>query len=183
MNQSKKVKSMVLISMFTAVLVVLSYLAIPLPFSPVSLTGQTLGIMLIGSVLAPLEAFISIVVYLLLGAVGLPVFSGGHSGLGSLFGPTGGFLFSFLIGVVIISYLKGDGKSIVRLVSANLIGGIIIIYAIGVPWLAIFLKMSFLKAATIGAIPFIPGDLIKVAVASISAVALNKRLSVINNNK
>ncbi len=60
MNQSKKVRSMVLISMFTAVLVVLSYVSIPLPFSPVNITGQTLGIMLIGSVLGPLEAAVAV---------------------------------------------------------------------------------------------------------------------------
>ena len=183
MNQSKKTKSMILISMFTAVLVVLSYISIPLPLSPVNLTGQTFGIMLIGSVLGPLEACISVVVYLFLGAVGLPVFSGGHSGLGTLFGPTGGFLFSFILGVIIISFLKGDGKNIIRLAFANLIGGIIVVYLIGIPWLAIFLDLSYTKAAVIGALPFIPGDLIKVAVASISAATLNKRLEVINHNK
>lgn len=182
MNQNKKTKSMIMISMFTAVLVVLSYISIPLPFSPVTLTGQTLGIMLIGSVLASYEAVSAVVVYLLLGAVGLPVFSGGHSGLGSLFGPTGGFLFAFILGVFIISLLKGDGKKVSRLLLANLIGGVVIVYLIGVPFLAFSLKMSIAKAATVGALPFIPGDILKVVIASFSASALNKRLSVINPN-
>lgn len=182
MNQNKKIKSMIMISMFTAVLSVLSYISIPLPFSPVSLTGQTLGIMLIGSVLAPYEAVTSLVVYLLLGAVGIPVFSGGHSGLGSLFGPTGGFLFAFVLGVFVIALLKGDGKKVSRLLFANLIGGVIIVYLIGVPFLAFSLKMSIVKAATVGALPFIPGDIVKVVVASISASALNKRLTVMNPN-
>lgn len=182
MNQNKKIRSMVLISMFTAVLIVLSYVSIPLPFSPVSLTGQTLGIMLIGSTLAPIESGLAILVYILLGAAGLPVFSGGHSGLGSLFGPTGGFLFAFFFGVILISILKGDGKNVVRLVFANLIGGVLVVYLIGVPWLAFVLKFPIAKAAAVGAIPFIPGDLFKVALAAFSAAALNRRLEVIRRN-
>lgn len=182
MNQNKKIKSMILISMFTAVISVLSYVSIPLPFSPVNLTGQTLGVMLIGSILSPMEAFLSMVVYLLLGAVGLPVFSGGHSGLGSLFGPTGGFLFGFLIAAVIISVLRGTGKSVTRLIMANLIGGIIVVYCVGVPFLAFSLHMTLAKAAMVGAVPFIIGDLIKVAIASVSAAALNKRLSILHPN-
>ncbi len=78
--------------------------------------------------------------------------------------------------------LKGDGKNIIRLATANLIGGILVVYAIGLPWLAFVLKMSFAKAALVGCLPFLPGDLIKVAVAAICAGALNRRLNVIKQN-
>lgn len=183
MNKTNKIRSMVMTALFAALLVVLSFISIPLPFSTVPITGQTLGIMLIGSILGPIEAAGAVIVYLLLGAVGLPVFAGGHSGLGVLFGPTGGFLFSFIFAAIVISLLKGDGKKALRLALANTIGGIIVVYLIGVPWLSFMIKVSLTKALAIGALPYLPLDIIKVVFAVIIAVAVNRRLGFYLHNK
>ncbi len=176
MNQTKNIRSMVMTALFAAILVVLSFISIPVPFSTVPITGQTLGIMLIGSILGPLEAVAAVIVYIFLGAVGLPVFAGGNSGLGTLFGPSGGFLFSFIFGAFVISLIKGDGKKIMRLAIANIFGGIIVVYLIGVPWLSFILKISLTKGFLIGALPYLPLDIIKAVFAVIIAVAVNRRL-------
>jgi len=169
-------KRMTIIALFAALISVSSYLSIPLPFSPVPLTLQTFVIMLAGLVLAPVEAAASVGVFLLLGAVGLPVFSGGTAGFGVLFGATGGYLFGFLAGAVVIGLLKGKEISFVRMLIATTIGGIVVVYAIGVPWLASFTGMGLSGAFTVGALPFLIGDAIKVFVAATTAVTLRKQL-------
>lgn len=169
-------KRLTVIALFAAIISVSSYLSIPLPFSPVPLTLQTFAIMLAGLILAPVEAGASLGVFLLLGAVGMPVFSGGTSGFGVLFGATGGYLFGFLAGAVVISLLKGKEVSFVRMIIAAAVGGVVVVYAIGVPWLAVYTGMDLSKAFTVGALPFLIGDGIKVFVAASAAVTLRKQL-------
>jgi len=167
---------MTIIALFAALISVSSYLSIPLPFSPVPLTLQTFVIMLTGLILLPMDAAASVGVFLLLGAVGLPVFSNGTSGIGVLFGATGGYLFGFLAGAVVISLLKGKEISLVRMIAATTVGGVIVVYLIGVPWLANFTGMDLKTAFTVGALPFLIGDAIKVSVAATAAVTLRKQL-------
>lgn len=95
MNISKRTQIFAKVAVMTAFLVVASYLVIPLPFAVAALSVQTLAINLISLLLSPLEAGISVFVYILLGAIGVPVFNGGKGGLNYLFGPTGGFLSDF----------------------------------------------------------------------------------------
>lgn len=175
MNQTNT-KKLTIVALFAALISVSSYLSIPLPFSPVPLTLQTFVIMLTGLILAPADAAMSVGVFLLLGAIGLPVYSGGASGFGTLFGATGGYLFGFLAGAVVTSLLKGKEISFVRMLIATAVGGVIVVYAIGVPWLANFTGMDLAKAFTVGAVPFLIGDVIKVVVAASAAVTLRKQL-------
>lgn len=174
--RQNKTKRLTVVALFAAIISISSYLSIPLPFSPVPLTLQTFAIMLAGLILAPVEAGASLGVFLLLGAIGLPVYSGGTSGVGVLFGATGGYLFGFLAGAVVISLLKGKTISFVRMLIASTIGGVVVVYAIGVPWLAAYTGMDIGQAFTVGAVPFLIGDAIKVFVAATGAVTLRKQL-------
>lgn len=169
-------RDMMLVSMFTAILAVLAYVAVPLPFSPVPVTGQTFGIMLAGLLLGKKRGVMSVVLMLLLGAVGVPVFSGGRAGLSILVGPTGGYLFSWILSVIVIDALKSKIQGFKGTVIASLTGGVVVVYAIGVPWLAVSTGMTFGAAFAAGALPFLPGDLFKVAVAALTAARMPKNL-------
>ncbi|MDW7672054.1 MAG: biotin transporter BioY [Bacillota bacterium] len=159
-------------SLLAALICVSSYIIVPLPFSPVPLTAQSLAVMLAGSLLSPLQTFVTVMLFILLGTIGLPVFAGGASGPGVLLGPTGGYLVGFLVGAVIISLLKSNTPGILRYWIANLVGGLIVVYAIGVPWLSRVTGMTLDKAFMVGAFPFLPGDLLKVFLAASLACKL-----------
>ena len=139
--------------------------AIPLPFSPVPITGQTLAALLIGALLGRRLGAVALLLYLAEGAIGLPVFAGGGVGLARLAGPTGGFL----VGLVVAAYLVGAlaERGWVRRPATTVLAmlfGNVVIYAFGLTWLARFLGAGQVLAA--GLLPFIPGDLLKLALAA-----------------
>ncbi len=169
-------RDMMLVSMFTAILAVLAYVAVPLPFSPVPVTGQTFGVMLIGLLLGKKRGVMSIVLLLLLGTVGVPVFSGGRAGLSVLVGPTGGYLFGWILSVVVIDVVKSKIHGFKGAVAAGLVGGVAVTYLIGVPWLAASTGMTLSAAIAAGALPFLPGDLFKVIIAALTAERMPKQL-------
>lgn len=168
-----QIRDMLYAAIFAALIAVLGYLIIPLPFSPVPITGQTLAVMLAGCVLTPLQAGLSVITFIFMGAIGIPVFSGGTAGIGIIFGTKGGYLLGFLIGSIVISLIRGKSNSIPRMIFACVIGGIIIVYVLGVPWLSHITGMGIHKAFTVGALPFIPGDLMKAIVAGFIAKKIN----------
>jgi len=98
-------------ALLTALLCISAYISFPLPFSPAMVTALTLVATLIGLLLQPKDALIVFIIYILLGAVGLPVFVGGTAGLGKLLGPTGGFIFSWPVAYTLLSIFKGSKKS------------------------------------------------------------------------
>lgn len=163
-------------ALFAALIAVLGLVSIPIPISPVPITGQSLAIMLAGGILTARQAAYSVLTFLLLGAVGVPVFAGMSGGIGILVGPRGGYLIGYLVGAITIALLKGRYNNIWRLALANVTGGIIVVYILGVLWLSFVTGMGLEKAITVGALPYIPGDLFKAFVATIVAVAVNKRL-------
>ena len=167
-------KELVISAIFTAIIVVSCFISIPLPVSPVPITGQTFAIMLIGFILSPKLVLLSIGTYIMIGSIGIPVFAGFQGGFHIIAGPTGGYIFGFLIGAIVISYIKGNGKNI-YLIFASGIAGTIIIHIVGTMWLAIFLKMPFASAAMIGSIPYIIGDIIKLVIAGLIAIKLNRQ--------
>jgi len=128
------VMDLTMISLFTALICISSYIRIDLPFG-VPLTAQTLAVMLTGSVLAPRQAAFSLITYLLLGIAGAPIFAGGVAGLPIIMGKTGGYLIGFLVGAVVISLIKGKKSGLIRIGLANIIGGIVIINLFGAIWL------------------------------------------------
>ena len=176
MNTKGDLRGFIYAALFAALTAVLGFVSIPLPFSPVPVSGQSLGIMLAGSILTARQAVFSVLTFILIGTAGVPVFSGFAGGIGVVFGPRGGYYFGFLIGVVVIALVRGNKNNIWCLALANSIGGIIIVYLFGVLWLSFVTGMGVEKAFMAGVLPFIPGDLFKVFVATIIGGAINKRL-------
>ena len=119
-------------ALLTALLCISAYISFPLPFSPAMVTALTLVATLTGLLLQPKDAFIVFVVYVLLGAVGLPVFVGGTACLGKLLGPTGGFIFSWPIAYTLLSVFKGPKKSFFSYAWRSLIITIPVVYLFGV---------------------------------------------------
>ncbi|MFW6238550.1 MAG: biotin transporter BioY [Halanaerobiales bacterium] len=159
------VRGMVYTSIFAALTAVSAYLVIPL--GPVPITGQTLMVMLAGFILGARKGALSQIVYILLGVIGLPVFSGGSSGIGVLFGPTGGFIWGFVIGAFVIGLISeiGEGDSPIIQVIALIVGGMLIIYTTGTIQYMRVAGVSFTKAFSGTVLPFIPGDILKVIAA------------------
>ncbi len=149
----------------TLCLALAAQVAIPLPFSPVPVTGQTLAVLLIGASLGARRAALATATYLLEGLVGLPVFAGGTSGVARLVGPTGGYLVGFVAAAAFVGWAaqRGWTRRLAPTVAAMLVGEVFI-YACGLAWLSRFaLPVGLIEA---GLLPFIPGDLYKIALAA-----------------
>ncbi len=176
-----KTKSMILVALFAAITSVLALLpAIPLPFSPVPITFQVLGVFLAGAILGPRLGFLSQLVYLLLGSVGLPVFAGGSAGFSVILGPTGGYLIGFPIAAFLCGLLieyseqKKLGPKLAYI--GALIAGLFAIYCIGTLQLSLVLDMDLSKAFLVGSLPYIPLDAFKILVAFAIAAPTRARL-------
>lgn len=142
----------------------LAQVVIPLGFTPVPITGQTLGVLLVGAALGSRRGAASVALYLAQGLAGLPFFSGGTAGLAVLIGPVGGYLMGFLPAAFVAGWLAEKGLDRrFRSALAPFLVGEVIIYACGLSWLALFVGWSNVLSA--GLLPFIPGDLIKLALA------------------
>lgn len=142
-----------------------AYIRIPLPFTPVPVTMQTLFVMLAGIYLGANLAGISQLGYIILGYLGLPLFAGASSGLSVLTGPTGGYLIGFVLCGYIIGRLIRLRDNFSWIVFSISIGALIILL-LGTIWLGLLMRLSFKKAFMAGFAPFIPGDILKVLVAS-----------------
>ncbi len=176
MRQSKT-REMTMIGMFAALISVMGYISVPIP--PVPITGQTLAVMLAGMVLSPAAAGMSVGVFMLLGAIGVPVFSNGRAGIEVILGPSGGYIVGFLVAAIVISLLKGNGRDIKRALLACVIGGFGVVYAIGLPWLAGILSLDMNSALAAGLYPFIIGDALKIVLAAYIGVRINKALGLV----
>jgi len=164
-------------AIFTALMAVLGWISITVPILPAPITGQTLGVMLAGIVLTPKQAGLSMATYIALGLAGLPVFQKGGAGIAYLLGPTGGFIIGFLVGAVVISLLKGNGQNVLRTGISCIVGGILAVYAIGIPWLCFEMTGSlFSSSHALSTLAFVPGDIIKVCVATMIGVRVSRSL-------
>jgi biotin transport system substrate-specific component len=143
-----------------------AYIRIPLPFTPVPLTAQTLTVLLIGVLYGSKRGVLCTVLYIVVGIAGLPVFQGGHFGLAYIIkGTTAGYLFGFIAAASVTGYLAEQGfdRSFWKSFVAMCIGNIIILTC-GCVWLA---AVGLKNVIVIGALPFILGDLVKIFLASI----------------
>ena len=162
------------VALMAAVTAVAAQITIPLPLVP--FTFQVLAVVLSGLLLGPRYGALSQVVYLLLGAVGAPVFVGLTGGLGHLIGPTGGYLVSYPLAAAVAGLAAGAAAGAPRRRAlwtsfAAGAGGLFLIYALGATWLSIVAALPFGSAVAQGVLPFVAFDLIKVALASFVAVA------------
>jgi biotin transport system substrate-specific component len=148
----------------TALTALLAQVVIPL--HPVPITGQTLAVLL-GGTLGSLRGALSMVLYAVVGAVGLPVFSAATSGTGVLFGATGGYIVGFIFAAALTGYLaeRRWDRRILGGMAAYLVGSLVP-FAIGLPWLAITLGLSLEQTLAAGLYPFVLGGVIKAAIAA-----------------
>ncbi len=159
------VTSAALVLLGTAAVALLAQVRIPLPFTPVPITGQTLGVLLIAAVLGARLGMASLELYLAGGLAGLPFFTGGASGLAHLTGPTGGFLAGFLAAALVVGALAERGWTRSWQKTAALFAlGSLVIYICGAAYLSIFTGLR--QALLIGVLPFLPGDLLKAILAA-----------------
>ncbi|HEX9386858.1 MAG TPA: biotin transporter BioY, partial [Anaerolineales bacterium] len=164
-------RDVILILLGAVFVAVLAQIEIPLPFTPVSITGQTFGVLLVGAALGSKRGAASLASYLALGLFGLPFFAGGAHGLNILIGATGGYLIGFVIAAYVIGLLAERGlERSMRTSIIPFLVGTVIIYVCGVAWLAAFLG-SFSKALAAGLLPFLIGDAIKLGAASLALPA------------
>lgn len=176
MKKGSDVQSMAKIALCATLLVVASYPVIPLPFTPIVFSVHTVMVNLIGLLLKPKHAAYTIIVYLLMGLIGLPVFSGGTAGTGKLFGPTGGFYFGFLAAVVLISLFKGNRSDFFRYALVTIFLGIPAQHLFAILFMCFYNGFNIKAAVTAASLPFIPGDILKCLIASAIGAAVNKIL-------
>jgi biotin transport system substrate-specific component len=137
-------------------------ISVPVPGSPVPITGQTFAVMLIGASLGVRRGLVSMLVYLVVGAAGAPIFSDGSSGGHVLLGATGGYIVGFLIAAPLMGWAAARGwdRTPLKAFPVFLVGQLAI-FGVGVPWLAVSAHVSFPTAITLGFTPFILGGIVK----------------------
>jgi biotin transport system substrate-specific component len=163
-----KTKGLILCAVFAALTGICSIISIPLPFSPVPINLATLSVFLAGGLLGAKYGAISQIIYVLLGAVGVPVFHSLTSGLGILTGPTGGYIIGYILAAFIIGRIYSSTKHLLL----ALLAGIVACYALGTLWFIYLTGVNLWSALLMCVIPFIPGDIIKI----LAALLLIKKL-------
>lgn len=169
-----KTAEMTKMALMVAMNCISAYIIIPLPFSLSPLALQTLIVNLTGYVLNAKQAFMTMLVYLLVGLAGVPVFTGGSAGPGKLFGPTGGYIIGFLVTAVFLAYFRGEKYNFKRYAFLGCVIGIPLIYVFGVAQLKLVTGMGWDKAIITGALPFIPLDIVKCLAAAVIAGPINR---------
>lgn len=173
--RNEHLKMLIISALFAAIIGIAAQIMIKIP--PVPFTGQTLALMLTATILGKRYGTISATIYVLMGVIGVPVFSGMLSGLGVIFGPTGGYIIAFIPAAFIIGWLvERLGYSVIGSVTANVIGAMLILF-IGTVWLKVFGNLDWAGAFSGGMLPFIIPDILKAVVSAVIGIMLYKRLT------
>ena len=159
------VMDVVLVSAGAALTAIAAQVVIPL--WPVPITGQTLAVLLVGSALGALRGTLSMLLYAVLGIVGLPVFSGADSGITVILGPTGGYIVGFVFAAAFTGWIaqRSWDRKILRSI-LGFLGGTVATFAIGLPWLALSLGLNLEQTLVAGLYPFIIGGVVKMVIAA-----------------
>lgn len=168
---------MTVTALMTAITCVLGPVAVPIPISPVPISLTNLVIYFMAYVLGAKYATASYMLYLLIGMVGLPVFSGFSGGLGKLAGPTGGYLVGFIFLAAIAGYFVERFPRSTAMHVTGMVIGTVISYIFGTAWLAGQLGIGFVAGLGVGVIPYLPGDAIKIILAVMAGPAIRKSVS------
>ena len=176
-NKSKfSVKQLALVGLMTAVICVLGPLALSIPISPVPISLGTLAIYFVVSVLGMKLGTISVVIYILLGLVGVPVFAGFTSGPGKLFGPTGGYIIGYIFMALICGLFVDKFGRNLPVYFLGMLLGTSACYILGTLWLGFQVVMCFSVVLAVGVLLFILGDLVKLVIAMLVGFQVRKRL-------
>lgn len=165
-----------LIGLMTAITCILGPFSIPIPFSVVPISFTNLAIYLTVFILGLKKGTISYLLYLFIGLVGVPVFSGFSAGPAKLFGPTGGYLIGFIFLALICGFFLYKFKGNIYLYGIGMTLGLIVTYTIGTAWLALQMNLTFMQALLIGVLPYIPGDILKIITIIIVGPIFKKNL-------
>jgi biotin transport system substrate-specific component len=176
-----KTKDMILVSMFAALTAIFAQVTIPLPISPVPITMQELAVCLAAAILGSRLATLSQLIYIAVGIIGMPVFSGGTAGLARLMGPTGGYITGFLLSSFVIGKIV-EQRPLPTLTGTFLamLCGLCVIYTCGMLQLSLVLDITLKAAFMAGVFPFIGIAIIKIALGA--AVACSVRTILIKQN-
>lgn len=180
MNQNttaaSNTKQLALIGLMAAVICLLGPFSLAIPISPVPISLGSMAVYFVVSVLGIKRGTISVIIYILLGLAGVPVFTGFTGGAGKLFAPTGGYLIGYIFMAAICGYFieKYAGNLILQI--AGMFLGTVVCYLFGTVWLAFQASLTFPAALAVGVLPFIPGDLVKLALGLSIGLQLRKRL-------
>jgi biotin transport system substrate-specific component len=176
-----KTRDLAYVALFAAIIAVLGTLP-AIDVGPVPITAQTLGVMLAGSVLGARRGALAVLLFLVLVAIGLPLLPGGRGGLAPFAGASAGYLFSWPVAAFVIGWLTERSwhrYNVVRGTLFNVLGGIVVIYAVGVPVLKAVTGTAWDTALWTGAALFVPGDLFKTFVAAAIADVVRRSYPVI----
>ncbi|NMD70424.1 biotin transporter BioY [Bacillus sp. DNRA2] len=171
-----KIKEMTYVALFAAIMGALGFVPpIMLSFTPVPITLQTIGVLLAGGILGARLGGLSITLFLLLVATGLPLLSGGRGGIGVFVGPSAGYLIAYPITAFVIGYLVSHLRTVQlgKIMLVNLTVGILLIYLFGIPVQAFIMDIPVAEAIKLSLV-YIPGDVIKAVLASLVVYRLRK---------
>ena len=177
----RQLQLIVYASLMAALISVGAYLTVPIPIGPIPLVLQNLFVFLAGLLLGSRWGLASVGIYLLVGAIGLPVFVGGTGGLAHFLGPTGGYLFGFAAAAFVIGYLAERLRDYVVGDVVAVVAGVLMVFLFGVPWLKLVTGMSWEKALLVGMLPFLPGDAVKAVAAVLLARAIRPMMKAIGS--
>jgi biotin transport system substrate-specific component len=163
----EKLRWLVLASLMAALTSVGAYIHVPI--GPVPIVLSTLFVLLSGLLLGSRWGLVSMALYLVVGAIGIPVFAGGKGGLAHFFGPTGGYLLGYVLASWITGFISERFRGLLIFEILAVLIGSLTIYTLGVPWLKFVTQMSWLKTFIIGMVPFLIGDAVKASVAILLA--------------
>lgn len=172
---SKSIHMYIITAFCAALIAVLAQIVIPIPLIPI--TGQTLAVGLVVTILGLKYGTLSVLLYIALGTIGLPVFQSFTGGLGILFGPTGGYIFGFIFAALIIGlYLQTFGVTLTHAIIANLLS-MVVTLAFGATWLKVMNDLSWEAAILGGVLTFIVVGIIKAILAAWLGVLVRQRLT------
>jgi biotin transport system substrate-specific component len=181
-ERSVTTRDTVLIAVFAALIAAMGLVPpISIGIIPVPITLQTLGVMLAGALLGPVRGMLSALIVVVLSLCGLPILAGGRGGLGVLVGPTGGYLVGWVPGALVVGLLVSywairRSNLVLRYVAvgvAAIVGGVLVVYAVGIPWTSMITGLP-LGTSALGSLIFIPGDLIKAVITALVAVTVHR---------
>ncbi|MDR2742933.1 MAG: biotin transporter BioY [Treponema sp.] len=180
-GKRKAIAGTTLTALFAALIAAGTFISIPLPFSPVPIVLQNFFALISGLILGPFLGGLAVGLYLLAGAIGAPVFAGATGGFVHFLGPTGGFLFGYLLAAIIAGLIVGrprtGAKSPLWRVILGAIAGILIVYAPGLIRLKYAIDGTWVQTLAAGFLPFVIGDAVKTAAAVIISPRLRTLVS------
>lgn len=164
---STRIRHVALIGLGAVFVYLTALISIPVPGSPVPITGQTFGVLLVGGALGLRRGLASVALYVAIGLIGVPFFAEGRSGVATILGATGGYLIGFVLAAALVGRLAelGWDRRVGGALGAMAIGNVVI-YLVGVPWLMAVMGMDLGQGLRSGVIPYLLGDAVKLALAA-----------------